>query len=465
MITLRFAAVLIAGALVLGVANPSHAAPAAEPVADRFVTLVAEHGEARAIATQWLETHWEPAFVPMAVDAAYLRLRRGSSADLVALLERQTGQSFGFDFSRWREWVWSQGVREHSEYASFKARAYRIIDPAFEQFFRSADQRTPRALIDLSEVVWGGVGRDAIPALRTPRMVRASEATYLRHHNIVFGIKINGDVRAYPKRILAWHEMFTDVVGGKNVAGVYCTLCGAVILYETKTSDAEGATPHQLGTSGLLYRSNKLMYDRATLSLWSTMRGEPVVGPLVGRNIKLPRLSVVTTTWGEWLRRHPESLVLSEETGYHRNYAEGIAYGSYFATDELMFPVSKRDGRLPNKQEVFAVLAFGGRPLAISTKFLMRHPVWHGHVGQTQIVVLTDASGANRAYDVGEVRITEWDRRARAIDSNNMSWSVLEDALVAADGRRLHRFPAHRAFWFGWYAAYPNTRLVMRTPQ
>jgi hypothetical protein len=99
-------------------------------------------------------------------------------------------------------------------------------------------------------------------------MISASEATYLDDDDVVFGIEVNGDVRAYPKRILAWHEMFVDTVGGIPVAGVYCTLCGTVILYETKVD----GTNHEIGTSGFLYRSNKLMYDRATQSLWSTIK-------------------------------------------------------------------------------------------------------------------------------------------------------------------------------------------------
>ena len=90
------------------------------------------------------------------------------------------------------------------------------------------------------------------------------------------GISLGDDVRAYPKRILAWHEMFVDTVGGISVAGVYCTLCGTMILYETTRNGVD----HELGTSGFLFRSNKLMYDRATQSLWNTLWGKPVIGPL-----------------------------------------------------------------------------------------------------------------------------------------------------------------------------------------
>ena len=147
----------------------------------------------------------------------------------------------------------------------------------------------------------------------------------------------NGDVRAYPKRILAWHELFTDEVGRVPVAGVYCTLCGTVILFETEHDGVR----HELGTSGFLYRSNKLMYDRATQSLWSTFGGRPVIGPLAMEDIRLEVRSVVTTTWGEWRRRHPTTKVLSLNTGHRRDYSEGAAYREYFSTDELMFNVPK----------------------------------------------------------------------------------------------------------------------------
>ena len=183
-------------------------------------------------------------------------------------------------------------------------------------------------------------------------MIPAGEAEYLRDSNVVFGLEVEGDARAYPKRILAWHEMFVDEVGGVPVAGVYCTLCGSMILYET----VHDGVAYELGTSGFLYRSNKLMYDRATQSLWNTIWGRPVIGPLADRAIELKRRSVVTTTWGEWKRRHPETTVLSLETGHRRDYSEGAAYREYFATDELMFNVPQLDRRLRNKDEVLALV-------------------------------------------------------------------------------------------------------------
>ena len=300
--------------------------------------------------------------------------------------------------------------------------------------------------------------QDGIPPLRQPKMLRASEADYLEDDNIVFGIEVNGDVRAYPKRILAWHEMFVDTVGGVEVAGVYCTLCGTVILYET---EAAGLS-HTVGTSGFLYRSNKLMYDKATQSLWNTIKGEPVLGPLVDKGIALQHQSVVTTTWGEWKRRHPGTQVLSLDTGHRRDYGEGVAYHEYFATDRLMFNTPYNDQRLKNKDEVLA-LRFKSNPheqLAISAKYLKDKPVYMDRIGDQNILVLTDKSGGNRVYDPGGVRFKSFDGNVTAIDETGKSWRLTESKLVSADNEALKRLPYSRAFWFGWHATYPKSRLV-----
>ena len=289
-------------------------------------------------------------------------------------------------------------------------------------------------------------------------MISAKEADYLGDKDVVFGIEVNGDVRAYPKRILAWHEMFVDEVGGEKLAGVYCTLCGTVILFKT---EYEGVN-HEIGTSGFLYRSNKLMYDKATQSLWKTLQGKPVVGPLVGKGIRLEHLSVVTTNWGEWKKRHPNTKVLSLETGHQRDYSEGAAYKSYFATDRLMFNTPFNDQRLSNKDEVLA-LRFDDVPdkqLAISAKFLAKNPVYQDELGQTKFVVFTDDSGANRVYESGSISFRSFDGNATVTDQSGKTWTLTESKLIAESGEVLERLPYHRAFWFGWLAAFPETELV-----
>ncbi len=199
--------------------------------------------------------------------------------------------------------------------------------------------------------------------------------------------------------------------------------------------------------------------DHATKSLWSTLTGTPVVGPLVGKGIELTTLHVVTTTWKEWKKRHPETLVLSLDTGHQRDYSEGAAYREYFATDRLMFGVPKLDTRLSNKAEVLA-LRSPTEQLAIAAQFLTANRVYHDRLGRQAFVVFTDTSGANRVYETGNVRFESWDGDDVVRDSAGRSWKLSEDRLVGPGGRTLKRLPAHRAFWFGWYAAYPNTRLV-----
>ncbi len=101
--------------------------------------------------------------------------------------------------------------------------------------------------------------------------------------HVVFGVVINGQARAYPKRIIAWHEMVLDRLGGVELALVYCTLCGTAIPYESEV----GGQKRTFGTSGFLYQSNKLMFDHESKSLWSTLEGKPVIGPLVGSGLRL----------------------------------------------------------------------------------------------------------------------------------------------------------------------------------
>ena len=329
--------------------------------------------------------------------------------DVIALLARKSGKPAA-DYQELFQWAWSIEPAPHPQYAEFKARIYEVIDPRFREYF----DKQPRAAIRLDEIRWGGVHRDGIPPLKNPKMISAAEAGWLGGDDIVFGVAIDGDVRAYPQRILAWHEMVKDRIAGRELNGVYCTLCGAMILYDITVNGVQ----HELGTSGFLYRSNKLMYDQATQSLWSTLSGTPVVGALVGQGIELRTLYVVTTTWKEWKKRHPNTTVLSLDTGHARDYREGAAYRDYFATDKLMFGVPKLDARLPNKAEVLA-LRFAdapAEPLAIAADFLLAHRVHHERIGARSLVVLTDASGANRVYAAATHRFVEWtgdEQRAR----------------------------------------------------
>lgn len=432
----------------------SESTPNAGNADELFLDLFLGDINASQSALARIGDSWEEGYVPMALESVYLLSNPGTAVNLIRLLEDKTGEQFGSDLNEWYRWLWSRPEVMHPRYADFKAALYSYIDPRFGGYFRG----DLNARIRLDEVRWGGVVQDGIPPLRNPAMIEAENATWLDDDHVVFGLEIEGDARAYPKRIMGWHEMFLDTVGGVSVAGVYCTLCGAMILYRTET---DGVT-HELGTSGFLYRSNKLMYDQATQSLWNTLWGQPVLGPLAKSEIELERGWLVTTTWGEWRRRHPDTKVLSLDTGYQRDYSEGAAYREYFATDALMFQVPVLDNRLLNKDEVLGLIlpAHPDEPVAVSVRFLDGHRIYHHQIGELRFVVVTDASGANRVYEAGTNEFTGWDGDRRLTDANGKTWILTEDSLASSDGSLLQRLPAHRSFWFGWYSAYPGTRLI-----
>lgn len=373
---------------------------------------------------------------------------------LIRFLSQHTGKSFGDDLKAWRKWTWALPEHPHPEYATFKARLYANVDPRMAAFFEARTE--PR--IRLDEIDWGGVGVNGIPPLDQPKVVAAPDAKYMGDKNVVFGVVINGEARAYPKRILAWHEMALDTLGGVKLAIVYCTLCGTVIPYETV---ADGRS-YTFGTSGLLYRSNKLMFDAETNSLWSTIEGRPVVGPLAQSGISLKYRPVVTTIWREWRAAHPETTVLSLDTGHQRDYAEGAAYRSYFSQDELMFEVPAEDKRLKRKAEVVTFLARAERQttaVALDATFLRRNPVHAFSAGGLNFVALTSEAGANRIYRVGETRFVRASGQA-VFDDQGRAWLLDEAHLRGPNGELKPREPARRTFWFAWFAQFPQTIVI-----
>lgn len=383
---------------------------------------------------------------------------------LLAFLEKQTGKRFDPYLRGWREWMWTLPYEPHPDYARFKGIVYGAIDRRMQRFFPP----DARSLIRLDEIDWGGVTVNGIPPLYYPNVLPAAEARYLRDSHLVFGVVVNGEARAYPKRILAWHEMAVDRLGGIELTVVYCTLCGTVIPYDSVVSGKR----LRFGTSGLLYRSNKLMFDEETMSLWNTIDGSPVVGPLAGSGLQLTSHPAVTTTWGEWRAQHPDTTVLSLETGHRRDYSEGAAYRDYFSHDRLYFQVAGTDRRLRNKEEVLVMRvrpAAGGaaQPVAVVASFLKRSPFFHFEVAGRRLLAVTSKQGANRVYalDQHQVAFPSSASSDRPVDAAGRAWTQTENALTLHDGSiALPRVTAHRAFWFGWYAQYPQTLLIGARP-
>jgi hypothetical protein len=213
------------------------------------------------------------------------------------------------------------------------------------------------------------------------------------------------------------------------------------------------------GSSGFLFRSNKLMYDQQTKSLWHHMRGEPVVGTLADSGIRLTPRPVVTTTWRDWVRMHPRTVVLDINTGYARDYTPGRPYGAYYASPDTMFPVFPRSPRLATKDVVFVLRLDPHRKLYPLGVF-DRQPVVNDALGGTPVVVVgRSATRTVRAYERGGLRF----RPGSGVDEllaegTDQVWRIEEEALVSAAGReRLPRLAGHLAYWFGWFAFNPDT--------
>ncbi|MHA1565293.1 MAG: DUF3179 domain-containing (seleno)protein, partial [Alphaproteobacteria bacterium] len=241
--------------------------------------------------------------------------------------------------------------------------------------------------------------------------------------------------------------MFNEVIGGVPVALAYCTLCGSGILFETQIEGRDA--PLVFGSSGLLYRSNKLMFDRETDSLWNQFTGEPVVGPLVDSGLKLKIRPVVITSWAAWRAAHEDTRILSLDTGHRRDYGSGVVYAAYFSSPDLMFPTVVNEEKLKQKNFVFGIRNVAAAK-AWPIEAFAGGAVINDAVGLRDVVLLGDAKTRTvRAYDRGG-RVFEAASAGDQLQGPGGQWRVEEDALVGPDGTRLARVAGHIAYWFAW---------------
>ncbi|MCY3833790.1 MAG: DUF3179 domain-containing (seleno)protein [Chloroflexi bacterium] len=509
------------------------------------------------------------------IDIAYFSRSQEVGQRVLGALNALTGERGG-----WREffdWAGANDIALPPDYDEFKGLLLAaFVDTEFSRFFRPGVMNS--AAINLVEPVWGGVTVDGIPSLVNARQIspkdatdegyqfsdfcRDSDCSYPAADELVFGLSIDGDSRAYPLRLLNWHEMFNDVIGhaplyaepdgawvcdfraptafdararsgdewvfiggrsagcpregwlrhehiqwldggdplnalpdvadggealdagfagqvrGAPVMLAYCTLCGAGVLYDVSIpdlayTDQDGArvemgdTVLEFGSSGLLMRSNKLMYDRNTDTVWNAITGEPAFGPLATSGLVLDVLPVVVTDWASWLAAHPETSVLSLDTGFRRNYTNGAAYSDYFNSTELMFPSWQQDTALiANKEMVFA-LRLQGQAKAYPLATIIPRRVINDRVGTTDVVILADATPEREFFEPGGAAVRAYHRQghsfsagedeASLVSGDGRSWRISEEALIASDGERLPRIGGHLAFWFGWFGFYPDT--------
>ncbi|GLQ74223.1 DUF3179 domain-containing protein [Vibrio penaeicida] len=273
------------------------------------------------------------------------------------------------------------------------------------------------ATIDSSEILHGGPPRDGIPSIDQPKFIPASKVDYLQKDDIVIGVEVNGVARAYPTRILVWHEIVNDRIKNTPFTVTYCPLCGTGMVFDARV-DGKAKT---FGVSGLLYRSDVLMYDRETESLWTQLGLTSVSGLETGK--RLTWMPSKHMTWNAWQAANPNGEVLSLDTGYKRDYF-GQAYARYFASDAPMFPVPENRNELPQKDWVVGVIV-DGKAKAYPVSELEGNPHFEDTIGSKKLTV-------------------SYQKDARHPQVKDENGELVPSVMV---------------FWFAWQAFYPETEL------
>ncbi|RNJ79141.1 MAG: DUF3179 domain-containing protein [Nitrosopumilus sp. H8] len=308
--------------------------------------------------------------------------------------------------------------------------------------------------IPLEKIRGGGPPKDGIPSIDRP-VFASADAQFVSDSDTVIGLDINGEARAYPLFILVWHEIVNDEVGGVPVSVTYCPLCYTNQVFKRVI---DGQTV-EFGTSGKLYNSNLLMYDRLTESYWSQALGEAVKGELTGRSLELVPFDVIT--WGDWKTMYPDTLVLTTETGHVRSYATD-PYGDYYTEPRLFFPVEHRDDRLHQK-EIIIGFHLGDVYKAYRQADIEAESVINDSVGGVPLVLASMYEQNMRVFErTVDGKILDFDDTGGAmVDSQTGSEWNYDGLAVSGDyiGEQLRRMPIQPGFWFEWVAFHPGTQL------
>jgi hypothetical protein len=269
--------------------------------------------------------------------------------------------------------------------------------------------------VDKELILSGGPAKDGIPSLDKPKFVSADKVDFLSPTDRILGMNYQGIVKAYPIKILNFHEIVNDDFEGKPVAITFCPLCGSGIAYLTNINGKK----HSFGVSGLLYNSDVLLYDRETNSLWSQIMSTAISGPLLGHHLEMVTLS--HTSWQDWQQRYPESLVLSTDTGFSRDYSSN-PYQGYELDNSIWFPVAAQDDSHPPKS----------------------------------LVIWVEIEGKFKAYPFSELE---------KLDSE-LSDDFAGKDLIIRYSKQYHsanitdkagvELPAVTTFWFAWVAFHPK---------
>ena len=307
--------------------------------------------------------------------------------------------------------------------------------------------------IPLDKIRGGGPPKDGIPSIDSPVFAEISNSQFMSDSDTVIGLVINGEAKAYPIFILVWHEIINDKVGGIPVAVTYCPLCYTNQVFERIIDGVEV----EFGTSGKLYNSNLLMYDRLTESYWSQALGIAVKGELTGYKLNLIPFDVIT--WGDWKKLHPDTMVLTTDTGYIRSYATD-PYGNYYTEPRIMFPVEYSDDRMHPKE---IIIGFNQDNIykAYKQNDIESNIIINDSIGETSVMLVSLYSENSRAFErtINGVILDFEYMDGKIFDSQtNSEWNY--DGLSVSgkhQGEQLERMPIEPGFWFEWIAFHPQT--------
>lgn len=319
-------------------------------------------------------------------------------------------------------------------------------------------------LIPVSQIYDGGPGKDGIPALTNPSMITPSQASYLQNDDLVIAIKLSDEIRIYPHSILDWHEIINDGIGQQKYSVTYCPLTGSGIAWN-RVLDGKETT---FGVSGLLYNTNLIPYDRATDSNWSQMKLKAVNGPNIGRNAEI--YPVVETTWAFIKQFYPNSLVVSSVTGIYSSSQYGAyPYGDYKTNNqELLFPVTFDDRRLPRKERVHGVIIDDATQVFRFSSFAGEINVVNTHFNGTDLIV----AGSQKNNFIVSFGAKQKDGTVLVFsektgdfpniltDQEGNVWDLFGEAVDGPrKGQKLTPTRSYNAYWFAWGAFWPDAKI------
>ena len=345
---------------------------------------------------------------------------------------------------------------------------------------RSLERNFPKIDLSLRAVslaeIRSVIPRDAIPAIDEPRFLSLDEASeWLAPEAPVIAFERNGDARAYPLEILTWHEIVNDVVGGEPVIVTYCPLCNSAIAF-SRLVDGEERT---FGVSGSLRRSDLIMYDRETETLWQQLTGEAIVGHDTGTVLDF--LPAQLVSFEEFAAAFTDGMVLSRETGYGRNYGTN-PYPLYDGTSRTFFPVGEFSDQLSAKERVLA-LEIAGETAAFPFSALSELVVIEADVGGEPVVAFWQpgqVSALDAAFIIGSANVGSAGAFSPFLDGERLrfesrdgaitdvgtgsTWDVLGRAVEGPlAGSQLTPLVSGNHFWFAWAVFQPETRVILES--